>query len=134
MKTLINKYMAWACMAAVAAVMVAGQPSLARDAYVDAYEVSVLSDLVGVEDLSAEATAQTKYCGSQASGCTWAEGGTPGKSGSPPGTCKSKSGCSDKGVGKGGKECKCCKSYKDSDGTTKDCPTETAVHNILSVF
>lgn len=127
MKTLLNKYMAWACMAAVAAVMVTGSPSAA----LDTRNLAVLSDLVGIEDVSAGAA--TKYCGSQASGCTWAEGGTPGKSGSPPGTCKNKSGCSDKGVGKGGKECTCCKSYKDEDGKTQDCPRpETAV--LLSVF
>ena len=134
MKTLINKYMAWACMAAVAAVMITGGPSLAREAAYAA-DLSVLNELIGVEDLSA--VAATKYCGSQASGCDhWTDDGKPGKSGSPTGICTSKSACSDKGTGKGGKECTCCGRYKDENGETKDCPTaETAVHDaVLSVF
>lgn len=121
-------------MAAVAAIMVAGSPSAALDT-LDTRNLAVLSDLVGIEDVSVGAA--TKYCGNQANGCNdWDT--EPGKSGSPTGICKSKSGCGKQGKGKGGKDCICCGRYKDENGNVQDCPDKTetiAIHDaVLSVF
>lgn len=128
-------YCKYLCLAALAGVLVTGAPSLARDAYDDAVGVSVLSELVGIEDVSA--VAATKYCGSQASGCDhWTDDGTPGKGGSPTGICSGKEHCSEQGKGKGGKDCLCCGRYKDGDGKTQDCPPQeqSVNQNVLSVF
>lgn len=103
-------------------MLVTGGPTVAGNLDYTDIEASFLDDVLGVwaDDLVDGTT--TKYCGSQASGCEWADGGTPGKTGSPPGTCKDKEKCGSTGVGKGGRECKCCKYYKDAEGKTKDCP------------